>query len=227
MGGHDIIEMPLIYFVNKNDSHASSSSSSDNSKSIKLLKSKQQQCTQQYIGTLQKFLSVLSDYYQTKISPHIDNKNINNNDPTQLLHDQPRNTKINRTRSGYTKINHKSIIDKCLRPIANYLYIHCGFELIIIDEYDDNESNALKIFEIYRNKLIDHMITLLIDGILIGISEISDQLELTDIDIIIQDIQTLDDKMFGIDIIDGNFLKLVLRLYHSTAVSFQLNIEKS
>ena len=45
--------------------------------------------------------------------------------------------------------------------------------------------------EIYRNKLIDNMITLLCEGILIGISEISDQLETKDIDTIIQDIKTL------------------------------------
>eukprot|EP01084_Bolivina_argentea_P000583 1095_1 len=33
--------------------------------------------------------------------------------------------------------------------------------------------------------------------------------------------------MQGIDLIDANFLKMVVRLFHSTAISFQLNIEDS
>jgi len=176
----------------------------------------------------------LSDYYSTKISPNIETIANVNNDPTKLLHGLPTNpNETKQANNRYAKIDHKAVVDKCLRPIANYLYIHCGFELIIIDEYNNNappnddDDDALKALEIYRNKLIDNMITLLCEGILIGISEIADQLEIKDIDTIIQDIKSLDENMIGIELVSAQFLVQVLRLFHSTSVLFQLNIEDS
>eukprot|EP01083_Nonionella_stella_P059169 154818_1 len=219
MGGHDIIDMPY-FLVNGGDV--------DN-QSIDVLLGKQREYTQHYIVTLQKFLSVLSEYYQQVISP----STINCDDPNTLLHGYPRVQQRKTSKNKYAKLNHNAIIDKCLRPMANYLYIHCGFELIIIDTMNtmpsppQDEEDALHILEIYRNKLIDNMITLLAEGILIGISEISDQMNTKDIDTIIHDIRTLDANMCGLQLIQAQFLKLVLRLFHSTSVSIQLNIEDS
>merc|ERR1712130_277471 len=108
MGGHDIIDMPQ-YLVNGkvlNDED-----------SIKCLLAKQQEYITKYIPILRQFLSVLSDYYQNKIVP--------NNDPNKLLHGIPRNTQ-NISNKDRIEITDKECIDQCLRPIANYLYIHCG-----------------------------------------------------------------------------------------------------
>jgi len=219
MGGHDIIDMPQ-YLVNGkvlNDED-----------SIKGLLAKQHEYTTKYIPTLQKFLSVLSDYYQNKIVP--------NNDPNELLHGIPRNTQ-NISNKDRIEITDKECIDQCLRPIANYLYIHCGFELIIIDEYnnkkitndinDDDDKEVLKALELYRHKLIDKMITLLCEGILIGITEISEQVTSNDIDTMIQDIKALDENMCGFELISAEFLKSVLKLFNSASCSFQLNVEDS
>ena len=139
MGGHDIIDMPY-YLLN--------GGVLTDDKSIKLLLTKQSEYTQNYIVKLQKFLSVLSDYYQTKISPNIDNskisKDLNKNDinhnPHKLLHGLPRTLKQSGSNNRYAQINHDAIVDKCLRPIANFIYMHCGFELIIIDEYNNNPT---------------------------------------------------------------------------------------
>merc|ERR1712039_607990 len=113
-----------------------------------------------------------------------------------------------------------------------------GFDLIIIDEYNHNplsmssqpktsEKEALRVLNMYRNKLKDDMMTLVLEGILIGIDEISEALEASDLHTVLEDIKSLDDEMSGIELINLQYLKQVLRLFHSTSVSFQLNIEDS
>ena len=52
-------------------------------------------------------------------------------------------------------------------------------------------------------------------------------MSVTDLQILLDDIKTLDENMCGIELISVEYLKLVLRLFHSTSVSFQLNIEDS
>ena len=90
-----------------------------------------------------------------------------------------------------------------------------------------SEEESLKILGVYRDALIDHMITLICEGILIGITEISDQLEPKDIDIIARDIKLLDNNMSGLEFINVELLKLVLRLFHSNSTLFELDIEDS
>lgn len=188
-------------------------------------------CGQDYIGKLQKFLSVLSDYYQKVISPNI--SIMNDHSPSRLLHGVPRHSKKAHSQNRFANISHDDIVSKCLRPLANFIYIHCGFELIIIDEMnqvlgddEQNEQEMLRSLEVYRNKLVDNMITLLCEGILIGISEIAASLQMEDIGEIIKDIRSLDENIFGIELLSPHYLKLVLRLFHSTSVNFQLNIGK-
>merc|ERR1712107_99133 len=43
----------------------------------------------------------------------------------------------------------------------------------------------------------------------------------------LSDIKTLDDQMFGIDLISIQYLKMALRLFHSSRVTFELNIDDS
>ena len=222
MGGHDIIDMPY-YLLNGGKMN-------EKDKSIKLLLSKQQQYTEKYLVSLQKFLSLLSDYYTQSTSPKLKNGKYSN-DPNVLIHLSPKQSKTN------------PIVSQCLLPIANFLYLHMGLELIIIDEFNQNpnlmashhkndyandDEKALQVLTKYRTKLIDNMMTLLLEGILIGITEISD-LDYKDILCIIKDIAALDDQMNGIELINQDYLKIALRLYHSARVSFghSLNIEDS
>ena len=133
-------------------------------KNMSALQQRQEAHTQGYIGKLQKFLSVLSDYYQRKISPNI--SIMNDHDPSKLLHGLPRHSKKVLSPNRFAKISHEDVVSKCLRPLANFIYIHCGFELIIIDEMNQlhggdkqqDEEEIMLLLARYRNKLVDNMV---------------------------------------------------------------------
>jgi len=211
---------------------------------------------------LQKFLTALSDYYTKHIGSHYKNlpNNISkhvrkNTSPKHNISIADLKNKIKVDYKKHYKINDNDILNNCLKPIAKYIYDHCGFELIIIDAWNqdlffkaeqqmkatnnyNNNNNNNNVFNfthesveeslnIYRENLLNSIITLVCEGTLIGISEIADQLDLNDIDTIYNDIKTLDENMSGLDILNKQLLKMILRLYHSTAVSVELNIEDS
>lgn len=246
MGGFDIIELPAYLLPGRNIN-------TENGMQYALRK--QKEYCEQYAVILQKFLSALSDYYTNQIKKNVDNKSLNTNKNNtnvneninnfktvgNLLHAKPQSPKGGswddsrmKAQKHSSTIDGNAVLQKCLRPLAKHVYVHCGFELLIIDEFNKkklvanmSEAESLKILSVYRDALLDHMITLVCEGILIGITEISDQLEAKDIDIIVRDIKSLDANMSGIELINVELLKLVLRLFQSNLTQFELDIEDS